>query len=321
MGKGLNRRKLVFDRYSDHLSHLIDNGDLGDLKLEDGKSYICPICTNQFSEADLNADSSNMLTLEDSPPDSLGGKKIALTCKACNSACGHDLDFHIQERMLELDAKEFLPNSTQKGKTTIDGVTVNSEVRVKDNKIEVVFTDKNNNPEKTKEYLKKVIPNEMVTVEPKPSRVDSEKFQIALLKSAYVLAFAKFGYNFILNPCFNIVRKQLKNPDKLIYPEGFWTYQPFKKEHEGVHFILDKGYESIFVIMPLTTKSTTRRFGVVLPLPGTDLNSVVAKLKEQEGGFGLTLDPMGGSDVDYLNNNEAIKKMNDWIGKINAPQQ
>jgi len=318
MGKGVERRMNVLNRFSDHLSMLIEKGNLGDFKLKDGKSYICPICLNQFSEKDIKADSKNMLTLEDSPPDSLGGKKIALTCKECNSTCGHNIDFHIQERMLELDSQEFLQNSIQRVKTTIEGVILNSEIRVKENKIEVVFSEKNNNPEKTKEYLKKVLPNQSVIVEQKPSRVNSEKFQIALLKSAYVLVFAKFGYNFILDSCYNIVREQLKNPNKLVYPEGFWTYKPFKKELEGVHFIIDKGYESVFVIFPLKTNSSTRRFGVVLPLPNSNLNLTVSKLKEQVAGFELTLDPMGGTDVDYLQNIDAINKMNKWIEKINA---
>ena len=318
MGRGLERRKAIFERYSSHLSTLINEGELKDVKLEFENSYICPICLSQFTESDLASDSKNMLTLEDSPPDSLGGKKVALTCKSCNSRCGHDLDFHLQEKLLELDSNEFLPNSSQKGKTTIDGHTVISKTIVDDNSIKISLSEKNNDPNVTKDYLKKIIPGRIVNVERKKSRVDNQKFQIAMLKSAYILAFAKFGYNFILDLSFDIVREQLLIPEEQIYPEGFWTKQPFAEEDEGVHFIVEKGYESIFVIFPLKTKSSIRRFGVALPLPNQPIEKVVGELNQRDAGFGLQIDDMGGKEIDYLTDNEAVNKIKKWIKKIHA---
>ncbi|MDD4438113.1 MAG: HNH endonuclease [Tissierellia bacterium] len=41
--------------------------------------------------------------MEDAPPKSLGGKANTLTCKTCNSKCGHEIDFHLTERLLEID--------------------------------------------------------------------------------------------------------------------------------------------------------------------------------------------------------------------------
>ena len=316
MGRSAERRKRVFNKFSTHLNEMKKEGKVEGIELKYDNTYICPVCLNQFSESDLTADSKNMLTLEDSPPDSLGGKKVALTCRDCNNRCGHDLDYHLQEAILELDAREHLPHSSRKATITLDGVPIQGEVRVTETSMEITFSEKNNNPSVVKEHLKKVVPDKIATVEPKPSRVDPLKFDVALLKSAFILAFAKFGYNLFLNPCYDIVREQLKNPEKRIYPEGFWTKQRFAKEHEGVHFILDEGFQAIFVILPVVTKSTTRRFGVALPLPNVSIESVATKLKEQEAGFGLTIDPMGGREVDYLTNKEAIDKMNDWIKKI-----
>ncbi len=316
MVKAAEKRKKIFDKFSTHLSELKKEGKLAGIELKHDSTYICPICSNQFSNADLKAESTNMLTSEDSPPDCLGGKKVALTCKDCNNRCGHDLDFHLQEAILELDSRELLPHSTRKAAITVDGETVHGEIRVTETSMEISFSEKSNNPTVVKEHLKNIVPNKIATVEPKPSRVDPLKFEVALLKSAYILAFAKFGYNLFLDPCYEIVREQLKNPHARIYPEGFWTKQQFTKEQEGVHFILDEGYQAIFVILPLVTKSTIRRFGVALPLPNVPIESVVKKLKEQEAGFGLQLDPMGGTEVDYLTNKEAIDKMNDWIANI-----
>jgi diaminopimelate decarboxylase len=55
---------------------------------------------------------------------------------------------------------------------------------------------------------------------------------------------------------------------------------------------------------------------VALPMPNVPIEEVVSKLKEQEAGFSLKLDNMGGGDIDYLTNKEAINKMNEWISKI-----
>jgi len=320
MVKAAEKRKKIFDRFSTHLSELNKEGKLAGIELKHDNTYICPICLNQFSNADLKSVSTNMLTSEDSPPDCLGGKKVALTCKECNNRCGRELDFHLQEGLLEIDSREFLPYSTRKAEVTIGGVTVKGEIRVTEKSVEVHVSEKNNNPEVAKEHLTKVVPNEVATVKPKPSRVDPLKFEVALLKSAYILAFAKFGYNLFLDPCYDVVREQLNKPDQRIYPEGFFTKQPFTKEQEGIYFILEKGYESIFVILPVMTKSSTRRFGVALPLPNIPIEKVAGKLKEQDAGFGLTVEFMGGNEVDYLTNKEEVNKLNNLVRSINSPE-
>ena len=53
--------------------------------------YLCPICLNEYSEQDVK----NVLTEEDVPQKSLGGNRIALTCRKCNSRCGSDIDIHL----------------------------------------------------------------------------------------------------------------------------------------------------------------------------------------------------------------------------------
>lgn len=46
--------------------------------------YLCPLCLKAYKEQDVR----NVLTEEDVPQHSLGGKRIVLTCKNCNSTCG-----------------------------------------------------------------------------------------------------------------------------------------------------------------------------------------------------------------------------------------
>ena len=73
MSKDTRKKKLdFFDVGSRALSAMSDYRSL----------YACPICQRLF---DVSAIDSGELTLEDSPPRSMGGKPIALTCKGCNS--------------------------------------------------------------------------------------------------------------------------------------------------------------------------------------------------------------------------------------------
>ncbi|MDP1817276.1 MAG: hypothetical protein Q8K92_22660, partial [Leadbetterella sp.] len=78
------RRKL-FHKFSNHLKFIMEKGFIPKLELQFQDTYICPVCLRQFSEDALERDAPNMLTAEDAPPASLGGRKIALTCLECNN--------------------------------------------------------------------------------------------------------------------------------------------------------------------------------------------------------------------------------------------
>jgi hypothetical protein len=76
----------------------------------------------QFSHEYLNYNKPNHLTLEDIPPRSLGGKPIILTCKSCNNTIGHKIDYHLLDRMLEMDISKFLPNC--KARPNLEKITL-----------------------------------------------------------------------------------------------------------------------------------------------------------------------------------------------------
>ena len=313
-GRGYERRKRIFEIYSNQLTLLVSNGLVSGINLPFDKTYLCPICLRPFSASDLSDDAPNMLTLDDAPPKSLGGRASVLTCKSCNSTCGHEIDFHLTERLIELDARSFLPNTETKVKVTNKGSTVQGKVEVDSTGgIKVTHHEKINHPIKLESYISGTGKGSSVYVEFPKSRVDAHRLEVALLKSAYILAFAKFGYSFILDPVYDIVREQLKNPDKDVYPEGFWTKQDFAKEHEGVHLITESGLAGFFSIFSLNTGSKTTRFGCYLPIPNKNPHEVVKTLKTMTGGFSLSLDATPG---DFLADLNRIKELRDWIDKL-----
>ncbi len=296
--QGIDKRKRIFNKYTSQLKILHQNGLLYDkIKYKEGV-YICPICLNEFKEEDLKDTSENMLTSEDAPPKSLGGRANTLTCKTCNSRCGHEIDFHLTERLIELDVRAFRPNTESKAKLTHGEITVQGTIEVDDSgNISIIHSEKNNHLKKLEDYTNTTGKNDITEIEFKPSRVEKLRYEVALLKSAYILAFEMYGYTLIQNKSYDTVREQLRNPDKEIYPEGFWTKQgSFKKENEGVHYIVSKKFEGFYSIFSLKTKSTEHRFGVYLPMSSTRTNEIIDNLKKQKAGSELDITSNVGKD-------------------------
>ncbi len=319
----IDKRKKIFEKYTVNLRLLVENGIINNIELEDRAFYICPICTDKFYEEDLSSYSNNMLTLEDAPPKSLGGTADSLTCKRCNSICGHTIDFHLSERMRELDERDKLPGSIIRGQFRKDGKMVYGELRIKENGIVQAYHHKKaNNESELEKYIDRVTPEEgknIVDFTPKPSRVDPKRLQIALIKSAYIMAFDKFGYSFILRSEYDRIREQLLNPDKEIYPLDCWFQGPLPKEHIGVPFITEKGFESIFALFALSTNKSERLFGVIVPISRIPIENVIAKLRDQFYKKKTIEISMYKFDqtIDYLSSLDDIKHLIKWIDQVN----
>src|SRR5882724_8834404 len=104
MSEGEIKREGIFKFYSDHLQ-LLAKENLADKIYLEKRVYICPVCLSEFSSVNMD---DNPLTLEDAPPKSLGGTANVLTCKRCNNTAGHKIDFHLTEKLRELDSQKFL---------------------------------------------------------------------------------------------------------------------------------------------------------------------------------------------------------------------
>ncbi|MBU2947201.1 HNH endonuclease [Zobellia uliginosa] len=309
MTKGDKKRQKIFEKYRDNLNLLIENSLIEETK----ELFICPICLEKH--ADITSD--NPLTLEDAPPKSLGGKANTLTCKKCNNTCGHQIDFHLTERLRELDNAKFPNNSETKVRIKIGNETFNGKIKVEnDGTMKMFHSKKNNHPEKLEEEMVELKAGTIVDLNFLKSRVIPEKLEYAILKSAYLLAFEKFGYSLILDKNFNIIREQLLNPEERLYPSGFWFTPPYPKELCGVYFICDKGLECLLAMFMLETEHSSRMFGAFLPLPINPIEEVVGKLNDklnEEKEFKLSLYPMEQDEIDYIEDLENIKAMFRWL--------
>lgn len=314
MSKGEKKRELLYDKFSKNISFLKENGIIS----PDQGDYICPICLDKFTKDDLNQEKDNPLSLEDSPPKSLGGSQIVLTCERCNNGMGKDIDWHLTERLNEMDFHDRISGAEMKGKFTLSDITVNGKIIVEENgTTKVHLSKKTNKPETLDEYIKLIEGKGIKKPywKPNPTRVDSKKLQIAIIKNAYLLMFEKFGYAFLFDKEYDRVREQLLNPESDIYPLNCWFQGPFPEERIGVPFITEKNLESIFVIFKLSTKLSKRLFGVVLPLSGSKIEKTILELNnrfENEKEFAVD---MASYNDDYLTNLESVNMLLKFMEK------
>ena len=217
MGRQLERRKRLFDKFSNQLHLMVDEGLL-QTELRYERTYICPICLGQFQESDLVAnDDANFLTEEDAPPAKLKGSRIALTCKDCNSGAGHQIDNHLINRIREIDDSKFYKGSQQVRRLNYKGQPITAEITSNgDGTLTVLHRIGKNNPNRLERFiygLRNRTLGPILNLEPKVYGVIPERVSIALAKTNYIITFSKFGYLFLLHPYYDTLRNAIRNPE------------------------------------------------------------------------------------------------------------
>jgi len=172
--------------------------------------YVCPICLRVFKETDS-------LSKEHVPPSSLGGKVLCLTCGDCNSEAGYRVDTHAHRERL---SRSFLSRDAQSRRAKLDvrGTAVNIELKRDETGTRIHIPKGQNDPEVVKRFPWHM--SDLIECGGEFRLQDTvsyskRKADISYLKSAYLAAFAKLGYAYILRPALNRVRKQIQNPSEI----------------------------------------------------------------------------------------------------------
>ena len=314
-----DKRQMIFRRFADQLNLLKANGFLPGITLQHDLTYICPMCLRQFSMADLETGAPNMLTLEHAPPESVGGKGVALTCKQCNSIAGHEVDFHLGERLREIESRSFLPNTSMQVRATNNGLTVQATVHVQaDGTMKMTHSETNNHLAKIEAFADAVDPvtNPAVQLEYRKTKTTFRGFEMGLLKTAYILAFAKYGYSFILDGVYDVVRAQLRQPEFDLYPQHFWLSDlPEFRQHQGVLFCTTPIAECLLSVFHLSPSERAYYYGVCLPIPLSNLELSCRTLYNMRHGGAVDFSkPNPG--IDCLFDLEEIKANHRWFRDI-----
>jgi hypothetical protein len=180
--------------------------------------YCCPLCLRGFDLAHMD-----LLSIEDVPPRSVGGRPLLLTCKQCNNRHGTELDAHIKAGR---DLGEILQGSRETW----------GRLRVGDDRMAVkgtVFGESN----ELREVAGKSCPAEREAVErffhglagtdatgsefhfEFAIRHDEWRERVGWLRVAYLYLSALLGHAFVLREVMHPIRDQFQRPDEELVPQ------------------------------------------------------------------------------------------------------
>ena len=294
---GERKRRYLFDLFSRNLDltkkSLINKVPGLRFEPEIDNGYVCPLCFRLFPVDAISDSYDNPLTLEHVPPGILRGEERLLTCRQCNNTSGSKLESQLKQKLHDQEFVDGIPNS---------GIDVRFRI---DNKINLAATlyhsgqntfkiiydpsPKRSHPEHVeswREVRAKVkatgkMPGFTLEVW---DRYQPRRSEIAWLRIAYLLAFCKFGYQFLFLPNLGRIRHQIMEPTEQVLPAlGASSKTVFPDEALGINVICEpEELQSLLVVFDVTTQNRTTRHGVILPgptQPGLDVYTWLAKNK------------------------------------------
>lgn len=277
------------------------------VKVPDG-DFLCPECFSPFNEYEISK-----LTEEDVPQASLGGSRITLTCRKCNSNSGALIDVHLQEALKAREQQEFLPNTDRKVSVMVDGQRLNAKLEVGENKdLKLVVDTKRNNPKVWDDFREnKLVPNAIVDLQDAPLKHQQERVEAAIIKNAYLLLFAQTGFTLLSHSYYDCFRNVILNPDNNQLPVRLWTMQNVSCP-DGVFMSENEGLKGFFVSFTLSLKKNYK-FLVFIPLPKCNYDEIKNSLTNIVPGKKIMLIPF---DIhkDYLTDEIVIKELRKWCG-------
>jgi hypothetical protein len=207
-----------------------------------------------------------MLTLEHVPPASMGGKGIVLTCKRCNSSAGSTVDAALRRRedLIQLGRGLSGRGGEYDGNAQVEigGVQTNARLKLAGKNLTIEVPKRRNNPKNFQEQQTRL--PKRGAAQPAQIRLNTRiRFkwrdaQIGDLKSAYLAAFAVFGYRYALHPQLDSVREQINHPEQEIV-QGAWWIAPPELTDDPMLLLVREPFYCLFVRMRLVL--------VVLPWP------------------------------------------------------
>lgn len=271
----------------------------------ENNDYICPICLREFSK-----DNINKLSLEDAPQYSLGGRKIAITCKECNNSCGHVIDSHLVRFIERLDEIDFVAGSNRRIAILDNNMKINADLEVGDNKgLKMILPQKINNPKQLQEHINNIKEGDIIDIVNKKKDIDIKKVSTAILKNAYIILFSKFGYDFLLDKHYDRIRQQIINPMRYIVPD-LWTRQSINVK-DGIHLSNNNQYRGFFIIYSCKYRTTREhRFCVFIPTPLVPYEFAYHFFDKYEPNTPIHMQNIVG---DFLTDAEAIKAIHNWV--------
>jgi hypothetical protein len=236
------------------------SADLSARRPESANAILCPLCMQAFTS---DAISERRISVEHIIPSALGGALEAITCTECNNTHGSTLESHLVRAMQALDSLE--------GKGAIPAVFHNSGGHVSANiewrsdaPTEIKIVGKASNPAGVGAIRDSIKEGGTLNFTLTLGFM-AEPYYRAILRVAYLAAFAYFGYGFALSEGASQVRRVLDGdavPSGVIleaHPEAELPRSAL------VRLLHSEGTEPFFMALFQLRSSMTRWLAVLLP--------------------------------------------------------
>ncbi|MCP4383135.1 MAG: hypothetical protein GY798_17215 [Hyphomicrobiales bacterium] len=174
--------------------------------------YVCPLCLGLFTREQLDA---GELTDEHVPPKAVGGNPLVLTCVSCNGASGGLFDESMAD---EEKLRTFgTPQSAGPlpGSVSFRGIRNNGSIDFDGERWKMLGDPGQNNPETLAahtESLKHLDAGSSLELR-LSLKANPRRARIGWARSAYLAAFAVYGYRYVLQPALDPLRAALEDPD------------------------------------------------------------------------------------------------------------
>lgn len=250
-----------------------------------GRAYACPQCLKPFRQEDLD---SGTLTLEDVPPKALGGKPLMLTCKTCNNAAGTRLDAEWRKRQNLLDFMAGTLDKPIKGQVfKAGGFELPVSVKRVGGQIELWGAPQATHPDNAEGIGRHM--DDLVAI---GEDADGYEFQISgfshrpreanlsILRMAYLVCFAIWGYTFVTEASLALVRRQLNNiEDEVLHDSTVALFNPNTADDLKTVVRVIEPVDAVLVI--------NGKHSALVPVPGSDPNPYVLQNASAAGDLGF----------------------------------
>lgn len=283
-------------------------------------AFICPLCLHTYAIGNTE------LTLEHVPPESVGGKPILITCKACNSNRGADIDVCLMNELEIVHNLTHLDTIPQKTKLAFNGVEINAQTTFsKTDGFKLMISPDNNNPIEFEGFMTEVKNAKegykiKIVADITNRKRDYDLANVALLKSAYLMAFHELGYMYVLNANTNIIRAQIQNPKKNVIGNAFIIDSKngvIENLSDGVYYAQLNNVGCVIVIMELKLRQSEikHRKAIVLPHPKDSHGQIYFELSQQIGKI-VNVRIVGSVSPLPVTSVNVDEKMSDLYGNI-----
>jgi hypothetical protein len=283
-------------------------------------TYWCPICLNNgiiCLEGKMYLTSE--FNMDHYPPDNSGGHFTALVCKTCNSTAGTLYENELKKELQVRSFNKGIAGSALFTKATIKDVPggpYKGSLKIHDDGNKILdFGQLARTPyvENWHERIK-ANPNKF-EIKVEGTFANQKKVQKALVKSAYLYCFTRYGYEFSVSPGGSAMRKYIIGeadypiPDQILY----WQEDNFQNIPEGIAFISKPSEMLTYIVnVPLCLKETGYKCVVGIPYPNPtktcweDLNKLYPFKHVGPLDFTYLSSLPEGTIVNYANEWEAI---------------